>query len=157
MAQQESILPRPTARAASPDRKPWYYELSPHVAVDMGILVLFLIALLYLMPAGQVADAGFRIQGLERTIEQIERENQLLRTQIAQAGDLRTVELVARKQLGMVPAEQVHFAQVPESARQLQLPQDDNANEADLPFSSRWDLIREQFNALFGGEAADAS
>ena len=157
MAQQESILPRPTARAASPDRKPWYYELSPLVAVDMGILVLFLVALLYLMPAGQVADAGFRIQGLERTIEQIERENQLLRTQIAQAGDLRTVELVARKQLGMVPAEQVHFAQVPESARQLQLPQDDNANEADLPFSSRWDLIREQFNALFGGEAADAS
>ena len=152
MAQQESILPRPAARADSPERKPWYYELSPLVAVDMGILVIFLVAMLYLMPTGQVADAGFRIQGLERAIEQVERDNQLLRTQIAQASDLRAIELVARERLGMVPADRVHFTDMPERANQLQLPQDDDAQEAKLPFSSRWELMREQFNALFGKE-----
>lgn len=157
MAQQESVLPRPTARADNPERKPWYYELSPHVAVDMGILVLFLVAMLYLMPAGQVADAGFRIQYLERSIEQVERENQMLRAQIAQASNLRSIELAARKQLGMEAARRVHFAHVPEDARQLQLTQKDNSNEADLPFSSRWDILREQFNALFGKGGTDAS
>ncbi len=120
----------------------------------MGILVLFLIAILYLMPTGQVADAGFRIQYLERSIEQIERENQLLRTQIAQASDLRVIEENARKRLGMVPAERLHFAQLPQNAQQLQLAPDDNADEVDLPFSSRWDLIVEQYHALFGGEAS---
>ena len=118
----------------------------------MGILVIFLVAMLYLMPTGQVADAGFRIQGLERAIEQVERDNQLLRTQIAQASDLRAIELVARERLGMVPADRVHFTDLPERASQLQLPQDDDAQEAKLPFSSRWELMREQFNALFGKE-----
>ena len=154
MAQQETVLPRAAARTNSPERKPWYYELSPQVAVNMGILVLFLIAMLYLMPTGQVADAGFRIQYLERSIEQIERENQLLRTRIAQASDLRVIEENARKRLGMVPAERLHFAQLPQSAQQLQLPPHDNTDEADLPFSNRWDLIVEQYHALFGGEAS---
>jgi len=152
MAQQESVLPQPVARAENPERKPWYYELSPAVAVDMGILVLFLIAMLYLMPTGQVADAGFRIQALERSIEQVERENQMLRTQIAQAGDLRAIEHVARQQLGMIPAGQVHFAQVPERAQQLELPLDADARKEELPFSNRWAIIREQFIALFGEE-----
>ena len=156
MALQDTVLPRPTARADNPERKPWYYELSPLVAVDMGILVLFLVALLYLMPTGQVADAGFRIQELERTIEQVERENQLLRTQIAQASDLRTIELIARKQLRMVPASRVHFVQVPERAKLLELPLDAKASEEELPFSNRWDLVREQFNALFGEELLNA-
>lgn len=150
MAQQETVLPRAAARTNSPERKPWYYELSPQVAVNMGILVLFLVAMLYLMPTGQVADAGFRIQYLERTIEQIERENQLLRTQIAQASDLRVIEETARKRLGMAPAARLHFAQLPQEALQLQLPPADNAEAADLPFSSRWDLIVEQYQALFG-------
>lgn len=150
MALQESVLPRSTARADIPERKPWYYELSPLVAVDMGILVLFLVAMLYLMPAGQVADAGFRIQYLESSIEQIERENQMLRAQIAEASNLRSIELAARTQLGMEPARRVHFAHIPEHARQLHLPQEQDANEADLPFSSRWDIVREQFDALLG-------
>ncbi len=152
MAQQDTVLQHANAGTESPARKPWYYELSPLVAVDMGILALFLVAMLYLMPTGQVADAGFRIQLLERTIEQVERENQLLRTQIARAGDLRTIELVARKDLGMVPARRVHFAHVPERAKELNLPLDGTAEEADLPFSTRWDLVREQFTALFGEE-----
>lgn len=152
MAQQETVLPRPTARAESPVRKPWYYELSPLVAVDMGILVLFLVAMLYLMPTGQVADAGFRIQLLERTIEQVERENQMLRTQIAQASNLRTIELVATRDLGMAPAGRVHYAYVPERAKELALPEDASKGKADLPFSNRWDLLREQFIALFGEE-----
>ena len=152
MGQQETVLPRPTASAESPARKPWYYELSPLVALDMGILVLFLVAMLYLMPTGQVADAGFRIQLLERTIEQVERENQLLRAQIARASDLRTIELIAREELGMVPARRVHFAHIPERAQGLALPLDANTREVDLPFSNRWDLIREQFTALFGEE-----
>ncbi|MCY4437827.1 MAG: hypothetical protein OXE05_10890 [Chloroflexi bacterium] len=156
MAQQDAILPRPNARADSPERKPWYYELSPLVAVDMGILVLFLVGLLYLMPTGQVADAGFRIQALERTIEQVERENQLLRTQIAQASDLRTIESIARGRLGMVPASRVHFVQVPERAKELVLTQDAEASEKNWPFSTRWDLVREQFNALFGEESLNA-
>lgn len=152
MAQQETVLPRPTARTESPVRKPWYYELSPLVAVDMGILVLFLVAMLYLMPTGQVADAGFRIQLLERTIEQVERENQSLRTQIARASDLRAIEVIAREELGMVPAHRVHYANVPERAKEIELPLDAHAREADFPFSNRWDLVREQFIALFGEE-----
>lgn len=154
MAQQESVLPRPTARAESPARKPWYYELSPLVAVDMGILVIFLVAMLYLMPTGQVADAGFRIQDLERSIEQVERENQLLRTKIAQASDLLAIEVAAREGLGMVPAQQVHFAPMPQNAQQLQLPQAGDESETDLPFSNRWDLIRAHFNTLFGEEGS---
>ena len=150
MAQQETVLPRPTASAESPARKPWYYELSPLVALDMGILVLFLVAMLYLMPTGQVADAGFRIQLLERTIEQVERENQLLRTQIARASDLRTIELIAREELGMAPARRVHFAPMPERAQGLAVPLDTRAREVDLPFSNRWDLMRKQLTALFG-------
>ncbi len=157
MARQETALPRAVPRADSPARKPWYYELSPLVAVDMGILVLFLVAMLYLMPTGQVADAGFRIQVLERSIERVERENQMLRTQIAQASDLRAIETVARRDLGMAPAEQVHFAQMPPSARQLQAPGDGSAAEAELPFSSRWDIVREQFDRLFGEGGAGAS
>ena len=162
MAQQEAVgfvedaLPRPTARTNDAKRKPWYYELSPLVAVDMGILVLFLVAMLYLMPTGQVADASFRIQALERSIAQIERDNQALRNQIAQASDLRVIELAAKKRLGMVPARRVHFAQMPASARHLQTPQAAGARDEDLPFSSRWDLLREQFHGLFGAEAADA-
>jgi cell division protein FtsB len=157
VAQQESILPRAAARAENPERKPWYYELNPLVAVDMGILVIFLVAMLYLMPTGQVADAGFRIQVLERAIEQVERDNQLLRTQIAQASDLRKIEYAAKDRLGMVPADRVHYAPVSEHARHLQLPQDPRANDEELPFSTRWDVIRDQLNALFGKEAAGAS
>ena len=152
MAQQETVLPQANTGAENPARKPWYYELSPLVAVDMGILALFLVAMLYLMPTGQVADAGFRIQLLERRIEQVERENQLLRTQIARASDLRTIELIARQDLGMVPARRVHFAHVPERAKQLELPLDGAAEDANLPFSTRWDLVREQLTALFGEE-----
>lgn len=118
----------------------------------MGILVLFLIAMLYLMPTGQVADAGFRIQLLERTIEQIERENQLLRTEIARASDLRAIELIATTELGMVPASRIHYASVPDRAEALELPIDTTSGDADLPFSNRWDLVREQFVALFGEE-----
>ena len=116
----------------------------------MGILVLFLVAMLYLMPTGQVADAGFRIQLLERSIEQIERENQLLRTKIARASDLRAIELIATTELGMVPARRVHFADVPDRAKALELPVDASSGDADLPFSNRWDLVREQFTTLFG-------
>ena len=82
----------------------------------------------------------------------LERENQLLRAQIARASDLRTIELIAREELGMVPARRVHFAHIPERAQGLALPLDANTREVDLPFSNRWDLIREQFTALFGEE-----
>lgn len=149
-------LPRPARRTAGVERQPWYYELSPLVALDMGILVLFLVAMLYLMPTGQVADASFRIQYLERRIAQIERENQSLRMKIAQAGDLRAIEAAARKRYGMVPARYVHFAHVPASAQRLQAPQDGGAAEEQHPFSSRWDIVREQFRNLFGGSASTA-
>ena len=145
--------PRPGRRPPGATRQPWYYELSPLVALDMGILVLFLVAMLYLMPTGQVADASFRIQYLERRIAHIERENQSLRMKIAQAGDLRAIEAAARKQYGMVPARFVHFAHVPASAQSLQAPQDGGVIKEQYPFSSRWDIVGNQFRNLFGGEA----
>ena len=149
----EGARPRPARRTSGAERRPWYYELSPLVALDMGILVLFLVAMLYLMPTGQVADASFRILELERRIAHVERENQTLRTQIAQAGDLRAIEAAARKRHGMAPARYVHFALMPDSAQQLQPPQETGVDEIRYPFSSRWDILREQLSVLAGGGA----
>jgi hypothetical protein len=152
--QSEAAVPRPVERALErTKRHPWYYELNPLVALDLGVLVIFLIAMLYLLPTGQLANTSFRIQQLENEIRALERTNRLLRAQIAGEANLAEVEKAATERLGMIPARRIHFAAPPpEAARVLQPPPAPSEVDKSYPFRSWLDIVLQQLEVLMTGQ-----
>lgn len=154
---EEERVSRTVAEEVQSPREPGYYELSPATILGLGILLIFLLALTYLVPTGEMTDAAFRIQALEQEIARLERANRLLQAQIAQADNLQHIERMATTKYGMVPARRIIYAPIPEDVQHLAEPTPLPAATPVYPFRSRWDLIEEHLSHLMGGDDGSSS
>jgi cell division protein FtsL len=94
------ICPRLWGREPYPQS--WSVSARTATSLLLCILLLSLVGWLYLTQASQMTTTGYRMQDVAAEIEQLERDNALLRLQIAQLETLPRIEARA-KQLGLGP------------------------------------------------------
>jgi hypothetical protein len=94
---------------------PWRQQTQALAALSIGLMILLVIGGLYLAVASRAGNAGRDLQFFEARKADLSRENDRLRTQLA---DLRSMTRMANRalELGFIPAQpdQVHYVSVPD-------------------------------------------
>jgi cell division protein FtsL len=86
------------------------WEVRTFVVVSAAICALFLLVVLYLSQATAVATRGYEAQRLERTRDELRRQNALLEVESARLDSPARIEAEA-KRLGLVRAAAVQVVQ----------------------------------------------
>lgn len=95
-------------------------EMLGKVAVPQHVVMFVIVSalvcsvsLLYLVQTSAVANKAYRIEQFKAQNEEIIRQNETFRMQIAQYESLSTVEQTAREKLGMQPVTNIEYLPVP--------------------------------------------
>ncbi len=86
------------------------WEVRTFVVVSAAICAVFLLVVLYLSQATTVATRGYETQNLERTRDELRRQNALLEVESARLDSPARIEAEARR-LGLVRAAAVPVVQ----------------------------------------------
>lgn len=108
--------PRHAVRAtrharAGAERRGVTWEIGTFVATSAAIAIVFLIAMLYLAQTTTVSTLGYEAQRLERTRDELRRQNALLEVENARLDSPTRIETEAAK-LGLVRAASIPVVQL---------------------------------------------
>ncbi|HST03119.1 MAG TPA: hypothetical protein VLQ48_00100 [Chloroflexia bacterium] len=112
-----SVVPRGVAGAAGAAGKlrpqlPRWIDPHPGIAVLVACAIIAAVCFLYLSQVTNVSNANYRLQDLKTQHAQLQRDQDSLRLQIANAQSLTTIANRATKQLNMVQLDG-HYTYLP--------------------------------------------
>lgn len=117
MSSKPLSLLRPTLWRRAGGAQDW--TLNPRTAAGLMLCIAFLslVGWLYLTQASQIAVLGYRMEQIVTEIEQLRRDNALLRYQIAELETLPRIEARAR-QLGLGPMSRTTYLSISGDVRE---------------------------------------
>lgn len=112
-----SVVPRGMANAAGAAGRlrpqlPRWIDPHPGIAVLIACAIIAAVCFLYLSQVTNVSNANYQLQDLKTKHSQLQRDQDTLRLQIADAQSLTTIANRATKQLNMVPIDG-HYTYLP--------------------------------------------
>ena len=116
-----SVVPRSVAEATGEARRaagrlrpalPRWIDPHPGIAILVATAIIAAVCFLYLSQVTNVSNANYELQALQATHATLQRQQDELRLQIAQAQSLTTIADKAARKLQMVPIGD-HFSYLP--------------------------------------------